>query len=138
MKKLFALFIACLQSHCLFSLTLSTMSEADQKTCGIEKLSPEEKQALDGWLAKATTPPIQEKGKIQHGEFAVTANVITLENGVIYDIPSRSRKKTMGWKVGDKVRLQEPIRTPHFKLENIANKQTIGAKISKAKKNKSE
>lgn len=142
MKKQLALLLMLVQSHCLFSLSLGSMAEPDQKLCGLEKLSSEEKQALDAWLAK-TAPqpapkPVQEKGKIMHGEFAVTANInlgrfITLDNGLTYDIPSRSRKKTMGWKVGDKVRLVEPVRPTNYKLENTAQKNTIGAKVSTAK-----
>ncbi len=132
-----------------FSTTLSSdiakMSEQEQKACGIEKLSAEEKQALNTWLAKelsAPKAPVLEKTKIVHGEFLITQNLdlgrfLTLENGITYDIPSRSRKKTMAWKTGDKIRLVEPVRPTNFKLENIEQKVTIGAKIS-TKKPKTE
>lgn len=129
------------------SACVASMNEADQKACGIEKLTAEEKQALDAWLinqefAKQAPQTIvkaqPQNNKIQHGEFAVQANdkmgrFITLENGIVYDIASRSRKKTMSWKVGDKVRLIEPVRPTNYKLENVAQKQTIGAKIATVK-----
>lgn len=119
---------------------LATMSEAEQKACGLDKLSLEEKAALNSWVAKQlppATPPVK-KGKIEYGEFLITSNekmgrFIILENGITYDIPSRSRKKTMGWKAGDKVTLVETVREPHFKLENIVQKQKIGAKRAKDK-----
>lgn len=131
-----------MQSLFCDTISLAKMNEADQKACGIEKLTAEEKQALDTWLTQQTPKEIvkaqPQKNKIQHGEFAVQANdkmgrFITLENGIVYDIASRSRKKTMSWKVGDKVRLIEPVRPVNYKLENIAQKQTIGAKVATVK-----
>lgn len=135
MHKILFLFLI---SSSLFSVELSTMSEAEQKACGIEKLSQEEKAALNSWIAAQVPPPAPpvKKGKIEYGEFAIASNekmgrFIVLENGDSYDIPSRSRKKTMGWKAGDKVLLVETVRDPHFKLENLAQKQKIGAKRAK-------
>ncbi len=130
------------------TISIATMNQEEQKECGIDKLSTEEKLSLDMWLitklppAAPVTPASQpkiHKHKILHGDFAVTNTVqlgrfITLDNGVTYDIPSRSRKKTMAWKVGDKVRLVEPVIPVNYKLENIAKKQTIGAKIATSKK----
>lgn len=119
------------------------MSPEEQKTCGIEKLSPEEKTALDAWVIKQTSTQVQQPVQVQshkilHGEFAIASTVnlgrfITLDNGITYDIPSRSRKKTMAWKVGDTVRLVEPVLPTNYKLENLAHKQTIGAKIATVK-----
>ncbi len=130
-----------LTAHALSAATLSTMTEDEQKTCGIATLTAEQKEALNSWLQKETPPPpapITKSSKVKHGEFIVTSNInmgrfITLSNGITYDIPSRSRKKTMSWKVDDKVQLVEPIRATNFKLENISQKQTIGAKISTKK-----
>jgi hypothetical protein len=118
----------------LFSLSISSMSEEEQKSCGIERLSVEEKKALDAWLARVEPP--KTSSKVVHGEFAVVENIklgrfIKLDNGITYDIPSRSRKKTMGWKPGEKVRVVEQIRSPHYKLEFVAEKMTIGAKVAK-------
>jgi len=116
-------------------LSLQEMSEQEQKVCGIEKLSPEEKHALDTWLTKQTTPQvaIAQKNKILHGEFAVKATqdlgrFVTLDNGISYEITSRSRKKTMAWKTGETVRLIEPIRKISYKLENRTQKQTVAGK----------
>ncbi|MCE5295046.1 MAG: hypothetical protein LLF94_10615 [Chlamydiales bacterium] len=143
MKKLILLFITATLG--LDAVNVASMSTDEQKACGIEKLSLEERTALDSWLEKQMPAPKPahiaqlHKSKIQHGQFSVTENTklgrfITLDNGVIYDIPSRSRKKTMGWKVGDKVSLVEPIYPTNYKLENVAQKQTIGAKIATSKK----
>ena len=135
----------------LDAANLALMSADEQKACGIEKLSPEERTALGSWIEKQTPAPKPvslpapklHKSKIQHGQYTVTENTklgrfITLDNGIIYDIPSRSRKKTMGWKVGDKVSLVEPIYPTNYKLENVAQKQTIGAKVATSKKAVSE
>ncbi len=136
------LLCALLQVQNLFCLSLTNMSEDEQKACGIAHLSSDEKQSLDAWLAKQQLPtqkpaPILDSSKIVHGEFTVVSNVnlgrfITLNNGITYDIPSRSRKKTMSWKVDDKVSLVEPINPTNFKLQNLAQKHAIGAKISKS------
>ncbi len=128
------------------SATIATMSEQEIKACGIEKLTAEEKEALEAWISKQTPKvkaPVLEKNKVVHGEFIVKENVnlgrfITLDNGITYDIPSRSRKKTMAWKINDKIRLIEPVRPTNFKLENLEQKQTIGAKIAVKKTPKSE
>jgi len=140
MKKTLLALLLC--SSSLSALSTAQMTEEEQKACGIALLSDEQKSALNSWLDKATTPPppapITKSSKVHHGEFVVTANInmgrfITLNNGITYDIPSRSRKKTMGWKVDDKVRLVEPIHPTNFKLENTAQKQKVGAKISTKK-----
>lgn len=141
-RILFIGFTLCMQPLFSAPLSLATMDAADQKACGIEKLSGEEKQALESWLAKQAPEPAvkaqTQSSKILHGEFAVQANdnmgrFITLENGIVYDIASRSRKKTMSWKAGDKVRLIEPVRPTNYKLENLQQKQTIGAKVATVK-----
>lgn len=121
-------------------LSISQMSESEQKETGIDRLSVEEKQQLDLWLVKSMPkpppPPVVQKNKIAHGEFAITGTkdlgrFITLDNGITYDIPSRSRKKTMSWKVGEKVRIVEPVRPTNYKLDNIDRDQEIGGKIAK-------
>jgi hypothetical protein len=141
MKKYFII-SALLSFQSLFSLSLTGMTEEEQKSCGILQLNAEQKQSLDAWLQKQVAPPQPpvriEKHKIVHGEFLIIENVnlgrfITLDNGVTYDIPSRTRKKTMSWKVGDKVQVVEPIHPTNYKLENKNGKQTIGAKIAKSK-----
>lgn len=143
MKKHMALLtLVCtlLQMQCMqANISIAQMNETEQKTCGIEKLSPEEKHALDTWLAAQKLPeqpklqPVTQKSKITHGEFAITANqdlgrYIMLDNGLTYEFPSRSRKKTMAWKVGEKVKVVEPVRPVTFKLENVVQNQTIGGK----------
>ncbi len=135
MKKLFILLFSI---SSLSAVSLTTMTEEEQKACGIATLTAEQKDALNAWLQKQTPPPpapITKSSKVKHGEFVVTSNInmgrfISLSNGVTYDIPSRSRKKTMSWKVDDKVELIEPIHPTNFKLENLSQKQKIGAKIS--------
>ena len=121
----------------LSAVSLAQMTPDEQKACGIAALTSEQKEALESWLANAKEKPqpTLKSSKIHHGEFVVTANIkmgrfITLNNGITYDIPSRSRKKTMGWKVDEKVLLIEPVHPTNFKLENVSQKQTIGAKIS--------
>lgn len=138
MKKLFLLLLT---TTATLQADLATMTEADQKACGIEKLTPEERQALSVWVKNQIPQqpaPVTKSSKLEHGEYAITKNeslgrYITLENGSTYDIPSRSRKKTMGWKVGDKVRIFEPVRPINYKLENLDKKVTIGAKIAPTK-----
>lgn len=135
MKKFFILLFTAAS---LSAASLSTMTEDEQKACGIAALTTEQKDALNAWLQKQTPPPtapITKSSKVKHGEYVVTSNIkmgryIALSNGITYDIPSRSRKKTMSWKVDDKVQLIEPIHPTNFKLENVSQKQTIGAKIS--------
>jgi hypothetical protein len=137
-----AAFLAAFQIQSLFAAPLDCMSQEAQKTCGIERLNTDEKQALNNWLEKhqaehTKRPTILVSSKIAHGEFTVVHNdvmgrFISLSNGITYDIPSRARKKTMSWKAGDKICLVEPINPTNFKLENLAQKHTIGAKIAKA------
>lgn len=119
----------------LSAISIDTMSETELKETGIGKLSEDEKKALCTWLAKNELPkPVIEKGKIVHGQLKITdvielGRYVTLENGKVYDINSRSRKKTMAWKVGDTVRVLETIKAPSYKLENSSQKkQTVSAK----------
>ena len=144
MKLLVAtLFISfCCLPLCYGAPQIAEMSESERKDAGIEKLTPEEKHALDLWIAKVmpkpALPPVIEKRKIVHGEFAIKetkdfGRFITLENGVTYEFPSRTRKKTMAWKVGEKVRVIEPVRPVNYKLENLDHDQTVGGKIAQPK-----
>jgi hypothetical protein len=133
-QKAFVLF--CLISASLHaSGPIDQMNEEEKKACGIEKLSTEEKGELDKWVTKQITvvAPLVEKGKIVHGTFKITevknlGHFVVLDNGFSYDIFSRSRKKTMAWKVGDEVELAEPIKRKSFKIKNISRKQTVAAK----------
>lgn len=136
-KFLFLAFFSSMASLSALPLSLEQMSEQEKQACGIEKLSSEEKQALQSWLIKQEKPqtPQQQKNKLLHGEFTVKATqdlgrFITLENDVTYEIHSRSRKRTMAWKVGETVRLIEPIRRVSYKLENRTQKQTVSAKAA--------
>ena len=138
MDKLLNALIACMciLPSAAFALSIDTMSEAELKETGIAKLTDDEKKALRGWLVKNEPPqPLIEKDKIVHGILKVTDVVelgrfVTLDNGHTYDIYSRSRKKTLAWKLGDTIRLLEQIKAPSYKLENVSKKkQTVSAKV---------
>jgi hypothetical protein len=132
-RSFFALVV--LFSSTLCAVSIDTMSESELKETGISKLSADEKKALSAWLAKSEPPkPVIEKGKIVHGQQKITdvielGRFVTLENGKVYDIHSRSRKKTMTWKVGDTLRILETVKAPSYRLENVSQKkQTVSAK----------
>lgn len=135
-------FSLCWLPHCHALVQLADMTESEKKEAGIDKLTPDEKHALDLWIAKVmpkpSAPPVVEKHKVVHGEFLIKeakdfGRFITLDNGITYEFPSRTRKKTMAWKVGEKVRVIEPIRPVNYKLENLDHDQTVGGKITQAK-----
>ena len=133
-KTLFTLFCALSTTLCAASL-FDTMNDAEKKNSGIQKLSSEEITALETWF-KAQTPvkPNPSVGDtIEHGSFTITAVIdlghfVKLDNGLSYDIYSRSRKKTMAWKVGDTVELVEPVKRKSYRITNKSRKQTVAAK----------
>src|SRR5574338_1317570 len=123
----------CMVSLNLHALSIDGLGEQEIKAFGLEKLSTEEKAALNSWLVAKTAPQAPENGKIVHGEFTIVdvkelGRFVLLENGQLYDVTSRSRKKTVEWKPGDKVRVIEPIKLTSYKLEHISKKQTVAAK----------
>lgn len=117
------------------NITLDTMSEECKIACGIQRLSSKEKEALQTWLSEQNTSktlPVH-KNKIVHGIFAITevrdlGRFVLLENNLLLDVYSRSRKKTLTWKAGDKIELVEPIKAKSFKMKNISKNQSVSAK----------
>lgn len=115
--------------------SLDSMSPSEKKACGIEKLSDAERDALQAWMKVQDVPKplVIKKNKIVHGTFTIKevqdlGHFVLLDNGLRLNIYSRSRKKTMAWKPGDTVELEEPIKPKSFKLTNSSKKQTVAAK----------
>ncbi len=135
-KSIFsALFALCLCTSA-YGVTIDAMNETESKACGIEKLTTQEKQALNVWLEAKVPQTAVAVEKVQGpnlGEYSINdvqdlGHFITLDNGMSFNIYSRSRKRTMAWKKGEKVRLVEPIRLRSFKLTNVNKKQMVSAK----------
>lgn len=135
MKKLLTLLLCHVTCTLSANSVFESMSDAEKKACGIEKLSSDEKTALQTWFAAKTALKSQAAvgDKIEHGSFTITevielGHYVKLDNGLSYDIYSRSRKKTMAWKVGDTIELVEPVKRKSYKLTNKSKKQTVAAK----------
>jgi len=136
LKKTLSTFLTALtlitSAYC--ALGIDAMNEQERKACGIEKLTNDEKNALNAWFeAKMPAPAVEKVLGPNLGEFTITdvqelGHFISLDNGMTFNIHSRSRKRTMAWKKGEKVRLVEPQRLRSFKLTNSTKKQTVSAK----------
>jgi hypothetical protein len=129
--RVFTLLVLSISVSCA-AASIDSMNDIEIKACGIEKLSKEEKLALNAWI-EAQIPKVQEVQKPNLGEYEITdvealGQFITLSNGLHVNVHARSRKRTMAWKKGEKVRLVEPNRARSFKLTNLSKKQTVSAK----------
>jgi len=54
---------------------------------------------------------------------------VTLDNGMTFEIPIVLRKKSINWKVGDKILLEKGKRDNWYKITNSTRKESIRARL---------
>ena len=114
-------------------LSFLDMKQEECKACGIEKLTVDEKAALQSWIQKYG----ESKGEKEEGlTLKIQAvkdggKVLELEDGRILSIPSSSRKTVVLWNTGDMVRVEPSKKKNSFDLVHVSSGKKVKAKVKK-------
>ena len=112
------------------------MDETDKKMTGIDKLSTEEKTALESWYEKNTAAAAADKEKSTAKESAaaefeiteISGLTFTLSDKNAYEVSPSYKKKVKKWQEGDKIQVIPSKKANSYKLENTRTDQQVGAK----------
>lgn len=119
-----------------------TMSDDEQKACGLDKLSSDERSSLQAWITKfssvsccpcSTQQQVSTPIKIQ--SFKEGAKIITLADGRIFTLSNTAKKTASSWKVDDLVTVEAGKRKNSFILYHIISGKSVKAKIDNGEKN---
>lgn len=129
--------------------TTKEMSGEQKKATGIDKLTDDEKEALDAWLCEnwnasqkkismdqQETSPNQQMGQedqtvtVSISEISSDGRAITLSDGKKYMITKTLAKKTTQWQPGDRVKVSQTKKASVVKIKNLTQDQEIKARVN--------